>query len=142
MCCSLHNTPGELRYKISPDGYTCRYCTSENEKHVPCDVRQDTRTVPLLSRNVSTANLACSHSGTILSQKISIYSLKKTRLWGSSFSVVSHYILDNRVRSPAEATDFSSSLCVQTSSGVHPAPYPVGTVLKRGQVETLTTHAI
>jgi hypothetical protein len=40
MCCSLHNTPGEIRYKISPVGYTCRYCTSENEEHVPCDVRQ------------------------------------------------------------------------------------------------------
>jgi hypothetical protein len=31
------------------------------------------------------------------------------------------------VRSPAEAKDFSSSLCVQTSSEPHPASYPVGT---------------
>jgi hypothetical protein len=31
------------------------------------------------------------------------------------------------VQSPAEAKDFSSSLCVQTFSEVHPAPYPVGT---------------
>jgi hypothetical protein len=29
--------------------------------------------------------------------------------------------------SPAEALDFSSSPCVQTSSGVHPASYPMGT---------------
>jgi hypothetical protein len=28
------------------------------------------------------------------------------------------------VRSPAEAKDFSSSLCVQTSSEAHPASYP------------------
>jgi hypothetical protein len=32
-----------------------------------------------------------------------------------------------RVRSPAEAKDFSSSLCVQISSGAHPAFYPMGT---------------
>jgi hypothetical protein len=31
------------------------------------------------------------------------------------------------VRSPVEVTDFSSSLCVQTSSEAHPASYPVGT---------------
>jgi hypothetical protein len=36
---------------------------------------------------------------------------------------VSGYGLDNRaieVRSPAEAKDFSSNLCVQTGSGAHP----------------------
>jgi hypothetical protein len=31
------------------------------------------------------------------------------------------------VRSPTGAEDFSSSLCVQTSSGAHPAPYLTGT---------------
>jgi hypothetical protein len=31
------------------------------------------------------------------------------------------------VRSPTGAEDFSSSLCVQTGSEVHPAPYPMGT---------------
>jgi hypothetical protein len=31
------------------------------------------------------------------------------------------------VRSRTEAEDFSSSLCVQTGSGAHPASYPVGT---------------
>jgi hypothetical protein len=31
------------------------------------------------------------------------------------------------VRSPVEVTDFSSSLCAQTSSEAHPASYPVGT---------------
>jgi hypothetical protein len=31
------------------------------------------------------------------------------------------------VRSPAEAKNFSSSLCVQTSSEAHPTSYPVGT---------------
>jgi hypothetical protein len=42
----------------------------------------------------------------------------------SSGSIVSDYGLDDRaigVRSPAGAEDFSSSLCVQTSSGAHPA---------------------
>jgi hypothetical protein len=29
--------------------------------------------------------------------------------------------------SPTEAKDFSSSLCVQTGSGAHPASYPIGT---------------
>jgi hypothetical protein len=43
---------------------------------------------------------------------------------------VSDYGLDDRAigaRSPAEAKDFSSSLCVQTGSGAHPASCPVGT---------------
>jgi hypothetical protein len=43
---------------------------------------------------------------------------------------VSGYGLDDRaieVRSPAEAKDFSSSLCVQTVSGAHPASYTMGT---------------
>jgi hypothetical protein len=31
------------------------------------------------------------------------------------------------VRSPTEAQDFSSSLCVHTGSGAHPASYTMGT---------------
>jgi hypothetical protein len=31
------------------------------------------------------------------------------------------------VRSPTETEDFSSSLCVQTGSGAHPASCPMGT---------------
>jgi hypothetical protein len=48
----------------------------------------------------------------------------------SSVNIVSGYGLDDRaieVRSPAGAEDFSSSLCVQTGSGVHPASCPKGT---------------
>jgi hypothetical protein len=48
----------------------------------------------------------------------------------SSGSIVSDYGLDNGAigaRSPAEAKDFSSNLCVQTSSGAHPASCPMGT---------------
>jgi hypothetical protein len=43
---------------------------------------------------------------------------------------VSDYGLDDRaigVRFPAGAKYFSSSLCVQTGSGAHPASCPVGT---------------
>jgi hypothetical protein len=43
---------------------------------------------------------------------------------------VSDYGLDDRamgVRSPAGAEDFSSSLCVQTGSGAHPACCTRGT---------------
>jgi hypothetical protein len=42
---------------------------------------------------------------------------------------VSDYGLDDRtieVRSPAGAEDFSTSPCVQTGSGAHPASYPMG----------------
>jgi hypothetical protein len=49
---------------------------------------------------------------------------------GSSGSIVSDYGLDDRaigVRSPVGAKDFSSLLCVQTSSGAHPVPSPTGT---------------
>jgi hypothetical protein len=48
----------------------------------------------------------------------------------SSGSIVSDYELDARaigVRSPAGAKDFSSSLCVQTGSGAHPASCKLGT---------------
>jgi hypothetical protein len=66
----------------------------------------------------------------------------------SSGSIVSDYGLDDRaieVRSPAGAENFSSSLCVQTGSGVHPASCPMGTGdhslgVKRGRGVTLTTH--
>jgi hypothetical protein len=47
----------------------------------------------------------------------------------SSGSIVSDYGLDDReigVRSPAGAKDFSSSLCVQTGSGAHPASCTMG----------------
>jgi hypothetical protein len=48
----------------------------------------------------------------------------------SSGSIVSDYGLDDRaigVRSPAEAENFSSSLCVQTGSEAHPASCTMGT---------------
>jgi hypothetical protein len=42
------------------------------------------------------------------------------------------------IRSPAEEKDFLSSLCVQTSSGAHPASYPMGTVgpFPRGKAQS------
>jgi hypothetical protein len=49
---------------------------------------------------------------------------------GSSVSTVSGYGLDDRAnefRFPAGANDFSSSLCVQTGSGAHPASCTRGT---------------
>jgi hypothetical protein len=48
----------------------------------------------------------------------------------NSGSIVSDYGLDDRVigvRSPVGAEDFSSSLCVQTSSGAHPDSCTMGT---------------
>jgi hypothetical protein len=52
--------------------------------------------------------------------------------WCSSVTIVSDYRLVDEVQSPAEAKDFSSTLCVQTGSEVHPASYPMDTgVLSR-----------
>jgi hypothetical protein len=48
----------------------------------------------------------------------------------SSVSTVSGYRLEDRaieVRSPAEARDFSSSLCIQTESEAHPVSCTMGT---------------
>jgi hypothetical protein len=56
--------------------------------------------------------------------------MKVIFLMGSSVSTVPGYGLGEReieVRSPAEAKDFSSILCVQTGSGAHPASCTVGT---------------
>jgi hypothetical protein len=82
-----------------------------------------------------------------LTQRSQLYSLENTSR-GSSGSIVSDYGLDDRaneVRSPTGAEDFSSSPCVQTGSGAHPASYPIGTGVlfpgvKRGRGVTLTTH--
>jgi hypothetical protein len=44
--------------------------------------------------------------------------------------MVSNYGLDyraNKIRTPEEAKDFSSSLCVQTSTEAHPASCAMGT---------------
>jgi hypothetical protein len=52
------------------------------------------------------------------------------RLSVCSCRQVSEYGKDDQAigdRSPAEAKDFSSSLCVQTGSEAHPASYTVGT---------------
>jgi hypothetical protein len=70
------------------------------------------------------------------------------RSQGSSVSIVSDYGVDDRsfeVRSPAGAKNFSSSLCVQTGSGAHPASCTIGTGVlspgvKGGRGVTLTTH--
>jgi hypothetical protein len=54
----------------------------------------------------------------------------RERSRGSSVSIVSDYGLKYRaigVRSPAGAKDFSSSLCVKTGSGAHPASCTTGT---------------
>jgi hypothetical protein len=67
------------------------------------------------SVNTINGNLPCTYMGS------------KSR--GSSGTIVSDYGLDDRaieVRSPTGA-DFSSSPCVQTGSGAHPASYPMGT---------------
>jgi hypothetical protein len=72
----------------------------------------------------------------------------RMRSWSSSVSIVSDYRLDDRatgIRLPAEAKDFSSSLCVQTTFEAHLTSYPVVTGglflgLKRGRYVTLTTY--
>jgi hypothetical protein len=61
---------------------------------------------------------------------------------------LSDYGLDDQAiedRSPAGAKDFSSSLCVQTGSGAHPATCTMGTGgtfpgAKRSRSMKLTTH--
>jgi hypothetical protein len=63
---------------------------------------------------------------------------------------VSDYGLDDLtfgVRSPADAENFSSNLCVQTNSEAHPASCTMGTGgpfrgAKRGRGVTLTTLPI
>jgi hypothetical protein len=67
------------------------------------------------------------YSGQQILKQLTIYSFWNSR--GSSGSIVSDYGLDDRaieVRSPTMA-DFSSSSCVQTGSGAHPASYTMGT---------------
>jgi hypothetical protein len=61
-----------------------------------------------------------------------ICSLFNDRSHCSSVTIVSDYRLDDQavgVQSLAEAKDFPSNLCVQTSSGAHPASCPMRTVV-------------
>jgi hypothetical protein len=63
-------------------------------------------------------------------ERSTTYHIKYLLLFSSSGSIVSNYGRDDRaieVRSPTGAEDFSSSPCVQTGSGAHPASYPMGT---------------
>jgi hypothetical protein len=46
---------------------------------------------------------------------------------GRSVSIVSDYRLDDRGSISGRGKDFSSSLCVQTGSGAHPASCTMGT---------------
>jgi hypothetical protein len=67
------------------------------------------------------------------------------RSWGSSVSIVSDYRLDDRGSMPGRGKGFFCSLCIQSSSEVHPASYPMSTGcpflgVKRGRGATLTTH--
>jgi hypothetical protein len=56
------------------------------------------------------------------------------RSWGSSVSIVSDYSLDDRGSISGKGKGLSSSLCVQTSSEIHPASCPMDTrVLSRGK---------
>jgi hypothetical protein len=69
----------------------------------------------------------------------------KYRRRGSSVNIDPTTDWTTGVRSPTEAMDFSSSLCVQTSSHSHPASYPMGTGglfpgVKRGRDMMITTH--
>jgi hypothetical protein len=79
-------------------------------------------------------------------QEISRVSERLKMSRGSSGSIVSYYGLDDRaieVRSPTGAEGFSSSPCVQTGSGAHPAQWVPGVLspgVKRGRGVTLTTH--
>jgi hypothetical protein len=66
---------------------------------------------------------------------ILIYSryIKLFGSWDSSVSIVSDYRLSYRDSTPGRGKGFSSSLCVKTSSEVHPASCPVGTEGKARQ---------
>jgi hypothetical protein len=79
----------------------------------------------LLSRTSNRLNLLLSKS--VPTKAVIMFIIQEP---GSSGSIVSDYGLDDRaigVRSPAGAEDFSSSICVQTGSGAHPASCTMGT---------------
>jgi hypothetical protein len=62
--------------------------------------------------------------------------IKRSR--GSWISIVPGYRLDNwaiEVRSPVEAGNFSSNLCVQTGSGAHPVSCTLGIVWGGGVLQ-------
>jgi hypothetical protein len=68
----------------------------------------------------------------------------RRQLWTSQSQCLYLLTIVN-IESSEEAKDFSSSLCVQSSSEAHPASYPMGTGgpfpgVKRGWRVALTTH--
>jgi hypothetical protein len=84
-------------------------------------------TTRMLTYNINISLLLTDILHLILSLENVTYN---TRSRGNSVSIVSGYGLDDRaieVRSQAGTKDFSSSLCVQTGSGAHPASCTMGT---------------
>jgi hypothetical protein len=52
-----------------------------------------------------------------------MYKISKSDGW----ILLTVFIVSSKLMSPTGAEDFSSSPCVQTGSGTHPASYPMGT---------------
>jgi hypothetical protein len=98
-------------------------CSYVGEKNVEVEWL----TIPFRTSNVPGSNLG---PETAILTEVYRSSSQSLRSRVSSGSIVSDYGLDDRaigVRSQAGAKDFSSNLCVQTGSGVHPASCTVGT---------------
>jgi hypothetical protein len=112
---------------IHPPLHTQDNTTQEDEDKHLC-LKRDSNT---RSQRPSDQDL-CLWPSTVFSSPRPPFHAPRSKLWqpGSSGSIVSGYGLDYReieVRFLAEAKDFSSSLCIQTGSGAHPASCTVGT---------------
>jgi len=99
-------------------------------------------------RFCSQKRIAAERTGIRRKKQIPVMSIQSTwHIFGMVHFNRSRVSSVSIVRSPAGANVFSSSLCVQTSFGAHPASCTMGTGgpfpgVKRGRGVTLTTHPI
>jgi hypothetical protein len=97
-------------------------CLLDNRRKILTCTSTEVHYTDMFKRNLATNKQTNTHTN------ICDYETLRTR-WGepgSSFNIASDYGLDGRGSIPTEAEDFSSSLCVQTGSGAHPASCTMG----------------
>jgi hypothetical protein len=117
MCREAKLSPTEEKADLKVRALVCCHCVMSTDLFSLSTSSRIFMKLVMKVMSVETMSLSC------------FMSYHRRQEPGSSVSIVSGYGLDDRaieVRSPAEARGFSSSLCVQTGSGAHPASSTMG----------------
>jgi hypothetical protein len=106
--------------------------------------------IDLMMETVSTSETSVSFyeiTRRNISEDSHFHTRRREKLKYEKYTWFARYIVRRSGFDPGREKNFSSSLCVQTGSGSHPASYPMGNGgpfpgVNRGWGVTLTTHPI